>query len=220
MDETPNSGAAPAFDPRDLIPTPIFLCTIEGRIAWVNAAAEQLLGRSASELAGESFATIFPAEDGLRRARAIVRHHLSGETDFESEAPLATRHEAAHWVGLHVRKITTSNGRQAYVCSAHDLDASHRELESLRRKTKELEARTVQATAASQLKSEVLGTLSSELRAPMNGVISMSRLLMESALDRDQQMFAEVIHDSGRMLLELVDDVLDFSRIEAGQLKI
>jgi len=119
-----------------------------------------------------------------------------------------------------VRLATAANGRTAYVCAAHDLQEVHSNLETLTRRNRELTARLEEATAGAELKSTFLATMSSELRAPMNGVIGMSRLLLDSGLDRDQRTWAEVIQSSGNQLLELVDDILDYSRIESGQLAI
>ncbi|MCB9687932.1 MAG: hypothetical protein H6735_23025 [Alphaproteobacteria bacterium] len=73
--------------------------------------------------------------------------------------------------------------------------------------------------AADQLareKSELLATVSHEIRNPLNGVIGMSELLLETPLDDEQQHYAGAVRKSARMLLDLLNDVLDYSRAEAG----
>jgi PAS domain S-box-containing protein len=227
QEATPNRAAsAPAaasshtFDPRDLIPTPLFCATPDGRLVWMNAAAEALTGRHAAAVAGEAFSVLFPGETRLRAARHVLRQRRRGRTEFYFETPILTGGVESHWVGLHVRLATAANGRTAYVCAAHDLHEIHADLEALTRRNRELTARLEEATAGAELKSTFLATMSSELRAPMNGVIGMSRLLLDSGLDRDQRTWAEVIQSSGNQLLELVDDILDYSRIESGQLAI
>jgi PAS domain S-box-containing protein len=209
-----------SFDPRDLIPTPIFCASPEGRLVWMNAAAEALTGRAASTIAGEPFSILFPEENRIRIARQFLRQRRQGAREFYVEAPLATGTADAHWVGMNVRLATAGKGRSAYLCSAHDLQTVHLELDELRRKARELAARLEEATAGAELKSDFLAAMSQELRAPMNGVIGMSRLLLDSDLDRDQRTFAEVIMGSGEQLLELVDDILDYSSIESGQMEI
>src|SRR5689334_16377368 len=225
QDATRSEGSPPpatnalSFDPRDLIPTPIFCATPDGRLVWMNAAAEQLTGRLAPAISGEPFTMLFPEEGRRNIARRFIRNRRKKQTDFYLEAPISTTADT-HWVGMHVRLATAANGKSAYLCSAHDLQTIHSELEGLRRDVKASEARLAEASAGSEMKSAYLASMSHELRAPMNGVIGMSRLLLDSGLDRDQQTFAEVIQDSGQQLLELVDDILDYSRIEAGQLEI
>jgi two-component system sensor histidine kinase RpfC len=84
--------------------------------------------------------------------------------------------------------------------------------------TRQLHAAVNYANEASLAKSHFLANMSHELRTPLNGVIGVADLLAETKLDKEQREFAQIIRTSAHTLLELIDNVLDISRIEAGRI--
>jgi signal transduction histidine kinase/CHASE3 domain sensor protein/DNA-binding response OmpR family regulator len=101
------------------------------------------------------------------------------------------------------------------VWSGHwDDVTTRRELEEQLRESKE------EADAANRAKSTFLATMSHEIRTPMNGVLGMLELLSLSTLDGEQRSTLGIVRESGRSLLRIIDDILDFSKVEAGKLDL
>jgi PAS domain S-box-containing protein len=204
----------------------IIVTDCEGHITLFNPEAERLTNYRAVEALGQSaIGLLFDAQELRERLRALQaafgRPLMPGEV-FMAHAPdglddgwhLRRRDGSRVPVLLEVRVLRGEHARidgLVYVA----VDLSER-----RRLEQELQLRTRQAEAASRAKTAFLANMSHEFRTPLNAVIGFSQLLQQRTLPEDVGRFVGHIHDAGEQLLALVSDVLDLSRIEAGEMQL
>jgi PAS domain S-box-containing protein len=182
----------------------IVLRDAEGCITFVNDAFWELAGQSRSALIGSKFTlTVLEQGDTALDADGTRIH------DQKVAGPLGPR-----WIAWREGLVRSDAGRPAEMqCVGRDVTDRTETERALG------EARD-QADAASRAKSRFLAMASHEIRTPLNGIIGMSGLLLDTPLTPEQMTYAKAVKSSGDALLSLIEELLDYSKIEAGKIDL
>jgi PAS domain S-box-containing protein len=184
-----------------------------GRFTFLNSAAERVLGFRPNELTGKPFTSISD-ESASERDRVALAHLLSGDELWGYETVGRNAAGGKVHLKLSARPQRDEGGRIIGAQGIlHDisLEVSTRDALRLARETAE------QADAA---KSAFLANMSHEIRTPMTGILGTADLILDSELTPEQRRSVELIVASGETLLTIINDILDLSKIEAGQLEL
>jgi PAS domain S-box-containing protein len=206
----------------------IIATNTEGVITLFNPGAERLLGYKAEEMIGKKSPTDFMLESELEERAAELGRRFGREIHglgYFAELARHGIHEEREWA--HVRKDGTRLLAKLAVMPLHDASDQiigflgvAKDLTERKRFEQQLIHARESAEDASRAKSEFLANISHEIRTPLNAILGMTELAMGTSLSLEQREYIAAVHDAGRSLLSLVNDVLDFSRIEARKLEL
>jgi two-component system, sensor histidine kinase len=186
---------------------------LDGTISLVNRAAVTMLGYSEEELIGQSIKVLMGDEEGLLTSQGVQLLVEKGAIG-NVEKDYRTKDGKAIPVLFSCSLMRDKKDKPQAIVSVA-LDITERKCaEAMLKKSRE------DAVAASRAKSEFLANMSHEIRTPMNGVLGMIDLLLHSELGQEQKRFADTAYNSGNVLLNLLNDILDLSKIEAGKLEL
>jgi signal transduction histidine kinase/NO-binding membrane sensor protein with MHYT domain/ActR/RegA family two-component response regulator len=194
-----------------------------GAIESVNHAGAAWFGYEVCELPGISIDRLIPAiAPGLLPTAgtcvASIAHRKDGST-FPVEVRLTAMSIQGEPVISAVVRDTTEERAHAEQIRQHIVRLEEVS-DSLRLQSRELEQERDRAHAAARAKSEFLATMSHEIRTPMNGIIGTTEMLLESRLTSEQTEQLRIIRSSGEALLQVINGILDYSKIEAGKLTL
>ncbi|MCC6397931.1 MAG: cache domain-containing protein, partial [Bacteroidetes bacterium] len=151
------------------------------------------------------------ARDATEVAKGNYEVKLESHADDEVGVLASSFHSMVTSIKNAITEITVTNQALDRARAIAEAQAGELEIQA-----EELKAAHRVALEASRLKSEFLRNVTHEFRTPMNGVIGMNDLLLDTNLDEEQREYAETIRESSRSMMELIDQVLNFSRIESG----
>jgi len=160
--------------------------------------------------------------EDIDRSLQLVEEHIAGMTEtYENLHRLLHKDGHYVWIMARGRALRDEKGRARRFVGTH-LDISRQKaLEERLREAEELQRQARhQAESASQAKSVFVASMSHEIRTPMNGVIGMLQLLRDTSLTPAQTSLVTIAEQSATALLDIIGDILDISKVEAGRVEI
>ncbi|MFZ3321235.1 MAG: PAS domain S-box protein [Usitatibacter sp.] len=203
---------------RDLLesaPDAMVIVDSRGEIVLVNSRTEQLFGYRREELLGRKVEVLIPHRfrENHPRNRDVFFTQARSRGLGEGPELYGQRKDGGEFpVEITLSPIATESGTL--------VSSAIRDISERVRIEHELLVKNVELETAERAKSAFLATMSHEIRTPLNGILGMLELLSLTTLDREQRTTVEVVRQSGRMLVRIINDILDYSKIEAGRLTI
>ncbi len=192
----------------------------DGRITYVNSEFARLTGYAPHEIIGQTHRILNSgthSSEFWRDMFATIEH----DGIWKGEVCNKAKDGSIYWINATNAAIKDTYGKTTgYVSVRSDITQTILREQSLKRAQMELLETTEKAKAASLTKSNFLSTMSHEMRTPLNGVIGALELVSRTGLDKEQIELVDIALQSSEALLVHINDVLDFSKMEAGKLEL
>lgn len=190
----------------------IFLASPERIIIEISKRASTMFGYSAEELIGKSFRMIHISEESFEKFGDQYQFLLS-QGIANVEYPFVKKDGTQMWCMVSGTPLDESDLSKGIIWTLQDITVRKMAERAM------IEAKE-QAEEANIAKSRFLANMSHEIRTPMNAILGLSQLMLDSDLHPKEQDYLQKIHSSSKMLLGIINDILDYSKIEANKLEL
>ncbi|WOO42142.1 PAS domain-containing hybrid sensor histidine kinase/response regulator [Rubellicoccus peritrichatus] len=193
--------------------TGVIITDSKGNLVWVNNAFEEITEYKLDEVIGKRPGDFLQGPESDPKVIELMRARVREAKPFKVEIINYSKSGRRYWVDIEATPVFDDSGALEQFIAIET--ETTEKIEALER----LELAKDQAERASRAKDAFLAMMSHEIRTPMNGVIGMTGILEQSGLRDDQREYVETIKTSGNALLSIINDILDYSKIEAGRIE-
>ncbi|MCB9025491.1 MAG: PAS domain S-box protein [Bdellovibrionaceae bacterium] len=205
----------------DNLPVSLFIKDVfdDWKYIGLNKKFEKLLQLNRENLIGKTDYDLFPKENAdFYRAKDIEAMN-SPKPIHISDEPINVPGKPTQWMHTSKVALNDEHGKPRYLLGiTRDITAERKASLELLKINKDLRAASEEARKAAMSKSMFLSNMSHEIRTPLNSLLGIADLLQETELSFTQQEYLQLFNKAGKRLLEIVDDVLDYHRVESGQM--
>lgn len=227
MDITERKVAALALDEErekfraifDQMAVGIVFVAVDGPLVLVNRKITAMFGYDAAECVGKHFLELIHPDDREAVKTAWARFLAREVPDYSVERHFVRKDGTGFWGELTISTVSLANYRTRLgVGVVKDVDQRVKAERAVQRAVAEMKAAMDAADAANNAKSEFLANMSHEIRTPLTAIVGFAELLRPQTSEADRLHHTEIILRNARVLNQLVSDILDLSKIEAGGL--
>jgi PAS domain S-box-containing protein len=198
----------------EFLPDPYSEIDLAGKITFINQAFLEETGYDGEELLGSNFSMLLDDRNVKLSARSYRDIFKTGRPVRNLELEWISKNGHTVLAEVSISPMRDVEGNVVGFQSVYRDITKRRQMEDALSRAKEA------AEVANNAKSEFLASMSHEIRTPMNAILGMADLLGETPLTQEQMKFVQVFKEAGENLLNIINDILDISKVEAGQVHL
>ncbi len=194
-------------------PVSVVITDVDGAIEYVNPTFEQVTGYTMQEVVGRNQSILSAGKQPKEFYKTLWQTIKNGDV-WHGEFDNIKKNGDIYWESASISPIFNDQKEIiSFVAIKEDISARKKMIQ-------DLEQAKIRAEAGVKAKNEFMATISHEIRTPMNAILGMSRLALDADLSSDQYQRISHIQSAGKALMKIINDILDFAKIDAGNLTI
>ncbi len=192
----------------------VIISTPRGVITWVNETFCRATGYTSEEAIGRRMGDLLNGEETDPQAVQEIIGVIETKKPIRTQLINYVKSGEKKWVEVSIFPILDDQGEISMIINVE------RDITAQKEHEIQLSQARVAAEEGARAKTDFLATMSHEIRTPMNGIVGMADLLIQSGLNDEQKVFAETIIQSGDSLVQIINDILDLTKLDADKLDV
>lgn len=200
--------------------TLLVICDRQGQIIEANNQFTHLIDSEDKKVLGKPISNFCPKRSHNQLNNYLRNVSPQASTTVSAEFPLIAKSGKEFTIDWRITTIPCDDGSEEIVLTGLDITESVANNQALKSANIQIREALRSAESANQSKSLFLANMSHEIRTPMNGILGATELMLDKSIDEEQKQYIDIIHSSSHSLLNIINDILDLSKIESGSFEL